>query len=373
MTKPFREYHLLLILEEFEKQHLPLDRFISNYFRANKACGSKDRRYIVDTAYNMMRWRGLLDGIGKSSWTERLDTYKKNDIEKCQHDTSLPEHVRCSFPKDLFDMIADTYGKEQAAEICLASNSAAPTTVRVNTIKISRDDLFKKLQKHYEVSRCKHSTTGITFNKRINFLGMEEFKEGLFEVQDEGSQLVSALVKINDSEQILDYCAGAGGKALAIAATMNNKGQIFLHDVRDKALAQAKKRLKRAGVNNCQIVKNDSPQLKKLKKNLDWVVVDAPCSGSGTWRRNAEMKWKTSATDIENLVGQQRHIFEKALSFMAPKGYIVYITCSIFPKENELQIKHFSETYNLELVDTFKSQPTQNGMDGFFGATLRRK
>jgi len=204
-----------------------------------------------------------------------------------------------------------------------------------------------------------------------NFFATEEFKQGLFEIQDEGSQLIALLVGAQPKQQVFDYCAGAGGKTLAFAPNMHSQGQIYLHDIRAHALLQARKRLKRAGIQNAQIINDDSPKLPKLKKKMDWVLVDAPCSGSGTLRRNPDMKWKFDDAMITRLVGEQRKIFERALSFMSPEGRIVYATCSIFPEENQNQIDHFVKTYNLKIEGKpFISLPKLNGMDGFFAAVL---
>jgi 16S rRNA C967 or C1407 C5-methylase (RsmB/RsmF family) len=218
------------------------------------------------------------------------------------------------------------------------------------------------------------SPLGITFQKKINFFELPEFKEGLFEVQDEGSQLLAFLVKAKPGQQVLDYCAGSGGKTLAFAPSMQNKGQIFLHDVRPKALLECRKRLRRAGIQNAQTVAHDSPKLSKLKKKMDWVLVDAPCTGTGTLRRNPDMKWKFSQEILSRLIGQQRMIFEKALSYMRPEGRIVYATCSILQEENQEQIEHFLKTYSLELEgETFQTFPALGGMDGFFGAILKKQ
>lgn len=225
----------------------------------------------------------------------------------------------------------------------------------------------------YEVSPCQLAPHGIVFHKKINFFNLPEFKEGLFEVQDEGSQLVADLCRVEPGEQVLDYCSGSGGKTLAFAYRMQQKGQIFLHDIRDHILAEAKKRLKRAGIQNAQIIEYESPKLKKLKKKMDWVLVDAPCSGTGTLRRNPDMKWKFSEEALRRLVGEQRMIFEKALSFLKPSGKIVYATCSILKEENEEQISHFLKTYPLELAaDPFRSLPQKDSMDGFFGAVFKK-
>jgi len=153
---------------------------------------------------------------------------------------------------------------------------------------------------------------------------------------------------------------------------MQNKGQIFVHDVRIHALQDAKKRLRRAGIQNAQIFLAQDPKQKQLKKKMDWVLVDAPCSGTGTLRRNPDMKWKFNLEMVQRLSGQQRTIFEKALSFMKPEGRIVYSTCSVLPQENEEQMHHFMKTYNLKIEGSiFQSFPSEGGMDGFFGVVLK--
>ena len=167
----------------------------------------------------------------------------------------------------------------------------------------------------------------------------------------------------------LGFLCGLRRKNVAFAPGMQGKGQIYLHDIRPKALAEARQRLKRAGIQNAQTVE-DEKKLKLLKKKMDWVLVDAPCSGTGTLRRNPDMKWRFSEEGLKKLVGQQRMIFEKALSFLGPKGHIVYATCSVLAEENEEQTAHFQKTYGLKLVKEFKRLPTEGGMDGFYGAVF---
>jgi len=373
--KPFREHHLLQLLEIYSSRSLPLDLIIADYFRANKALGSKDRAYIADTAYSMIRWKGLLNYLAKDpdNWDEAFQLINSVDLEKSIHDQTIPLHTRHSFPKIIFDSLVKAYGETRACELCLHSNTRAPATVRANTLKISRDELMSKWSEDYDISPCEFAENGIIFNKKINFFGIPEFKEGLFEVQDEGSQLLANMIKVIPGQLVLDYCAGAAGKALAIAPQMRQKGQLYLHDIREKALYEGRKRLKRAGAQNIQIVSANSPQLKKLKKKMDWVLVDAPCSGMGTLRRNPDMKWRFDENTIPKLIGLQRIIFEKALSFMKPDGYIVYATCSMLAEENQDQVNHFINTYDLEIAsEPFQSWPLPGGMDGFYGVVLQK-
>lgn len=372
----FRNHHLLSLLQIYKDQSGPLDVAIGHYFRANKALGSKDRAFIAETAYTMVRWLGLLDYLSNvpGDWESRFEAYQTKEFTMFQGDESLPPHLRVSFPEELFELFVDSHGEEKALELCLTSNTQAPTTVRVNTLKISREELLRRWEPVFSVSPCEHSETGILFKERMNFFTLPEFNRGLFEVQDEGSQLLAALVKAQPGEQILDYCAGSGGKTLAFAPFMQNKGQIFLHDVRKHALLESRKRLRRAGIQNAQQVDaEDLTRLKKLKKKMDWVLVDAPCSGTGTLRRNPDMKWKFDGAGLQRLVGQQRVIFEKSLSFLKPGGSIIYGTCSCLNEENEEQVEHFIKTYGLELASpVLKILPTMGGMDGFFGAVFKQ-
>lgn len=377
MTRPsFREHHLLEILIGYEQQTLPVDLYISRYFRLHKAIGSKDRGFIADSFYALIRWKGLIDHVanGRLEWERRLKLFQEMDLDALYKDESIPWHIRVSFPKLLFDTIADSYGVEKGAELCRISNFPAPTTVRANALKTTRDELLTRWADVYDISPCNDSPCGITFHKKINFFGLPEFQQGFFEVQDEGSQLVAAMLQAAPGDQVLDYCAGSGGKTLAFAPAMKNQGQIFLHDIRPHALLEARKRLRRAGIQNAQIVQAEDAKLKKMKKRMDWVLADVPCSGTGTLRRNPDMKWKFDDEMVARLVGLQRQIFEKALSFLKPGGKIVYATCSLLKDENERQVEHFVATYDLELIgQPFHSLPSQGGMDGFFGAVFTQK
>lgn len=373
--RPFREHHLLQIINAYSEQNLPLDLFISQYFRFHKALGPKDRGMISDTIYAMVRWQGLLDALSTPpfSWEKRLDLFQQTDLSSYENNTSLPLHIRLSFPKELFDRMVASHGEKSAIELCRITNQPAPTTIRVNPMKITRNDLLKRWQSIYDISPCNNSENGIVFHKKINFFSLPEFQEGLFEVQDEGSQLLSELMQVLPGQQVMDYCAGSGGKTLAFAPRMQGKGQIFLHDIRSHALLEARKRLKRAGIQNAQTVSADDPKLSKLKKRMDWVLVDAPCSGTGTMRRNPDMKWRYSDEMLTRLTGQQRVIFEKALSYLKSDGRIVYATCSLLQEENEDQVAHFMKTYDLHIEgEPFRSLPSVNGMDGFYCVVLKR-
>jgi len=371
----YREHHLLQLLENYSQQTLPLDRFISHYFRDHPALGSKDRAFIAETVYHLIRWQNLLDDLAPSrSWKDRYHTCLTIDIDALQQREEIPLATRLSFPQPLLDLLINSYGVEKASELCLISNTPALTTVRANALKICRDDLLTLWKEKYEVVPTQTSLEGIVFLKKINLFQLPEFKQGLFEVQDEGSQLLAGLMDVKPGQQVLDYCAGSGGKTLAFAPRMQGKGQIYLHDIRPLVLQEARKRLRRAGIQNSQILLPDRSHLHKLKKKMEWVLVDSPCSGTGTLRRNPDMKWKFNSDLLHRLMGQQRLIFEKALSFLHPAGRIVYATCSLLREENQCQVEHFLSTYSLQIEgEVFQTLPHPRGMDGFFGVVLKKK
>jgi len=372
--KPFRDYHILEFFKSYNPKEMPLDRALRHYFKHNRALGAKDRAEIAETVYGIIRWLGLVDFFCKKpiTYEKRLQIFRDLSSLKKELPENMPEHIAVSFPKVLFNKVKESHG-QKAKEICLALNKRAPLTIRVNSLKISRDKLFNGWKEKYRISLCRLAKDGIIFHEKINLFSLPEFKEGFFEIQDEASQLAAEMVDVKRGDSVLDFCAGAGGKALAIAARLGNSGQIYLHDIRKKILQDAKKRFKRAGAQNFQIFSPDDPKLKKLKKKMDWVIADVPCTGSGTYRRNPDMKWRFSGTMLKELVGKQRHIFEKALSFLKPDGKIAYFTCSILQEENQLQVAHFLKTYNLSLVGTpLQTIPKPNGMDGFFAAIFSR-
>lgn len=351
MIKPFREYHLDNFLTYWENQGGPLDAALATYFRSHKALGSKDRGEISEKVYSHVRWQLLPEG---------------------KDDPSLPLHLRASAPLPLWEAFVRSYGEEKAFHLLLESNYPAPTTIRINPLKTTREALFEKWKNSYDISLTEHSPLGITFHKKIVFFSLSEFKEGLFEIQDEASQLVASEIDPKPGDHILDWCAGSGGKTLGFAFKTQGKGQIYLHDVRKGILYEAKKRVARAGIQNIQLLfADEEKKQEKLKRKMDWVLVDAPCTGTGTLRRNPDMKYRFDEKLLSHYVGEQRKIFEKALSFLKPGGKIVYATCSILKDENEQQLDHFLKTYPLKCVkDPFRSLPSRGGMDGMFAATL---
>lgn len=367
MRLPFCDHHISVILESYAKSEKPLDLLLSEYFRSHKSIGAHDRRAIGETLYGMVRWKTLIDHFAQTDHgLDRLSCYRNISLEQCKQDSTIPEPIRLGINDFLYKRFCATFGLEKAREICRTLNTPAPTTIRVNLLKTSRDDLLKKWEGKFAMTACAKSAAGIQFQKREPLFALPEFKDGLFEVQDEGSQLVSELIDAKPGEQILDYCSGSGGKTLAFAPSMQGKGQIYLYDNRPWILHEARKRLNRAGIQNAQFV--------LPKRLVDWLLTDVPCSGTGTLRRNPDAKWKIDGAMIERLVEQQREIVNEALRHLKPGGKLVYATCSILPEENENQVAYFLKNHPLVLdKEPLSLLPVENGMDGFFAAVFKKQ
>lgn len=377
----FRVRHLENCLCGFEEATLlkqPLDLFLQRYFRAHKAIGSSDRAWICDNVYEMVRWKGLIDYLTPppTTWPNRLRTYIISDRWRGHtKNASISPHTRCSFPKELFSRIEMAFGTKKAMDICNILNEPAPTFLRVNTLKISRDRVYKYLlNKAIPLEKCQHSPYGLVLSTKVRLLDLPEYKKGYIEIQDEASQLVAFKVQVQPGEKVLDYCAGSGGKSLAFGPQMENCGKIYLHDTRDYLLRQAKVRMRRAGIQNYVLLCPRDPLHTRLHGLMDWVVVDVPCSGTGALRRNPDIKWNYSDKELFDKIGLQREIFEKAIQYLKPHGKVVYITCSILDEENVQQVKYFCQKHSMLLSDApFHALPQSKGMDGFFCATLERK
>ena len=231
--------------------------------------------------------------------------------------------------------------------------------------------------------------------RRLSDILSGAYQKGFAEIQDQGSQIVSELVFAQPGENVLDFCAGAGGKTLALAALMDNRGQIHAYDADKHRLAPIHERLRRAGVRNVQVHTPDS-DLSMLIEKLDRVIVDAPCTGSGTWRRRPDSKWKLTKENLEERLRQQEEVLSEAAPFVRPGGFLIYITCSIFPEENENQVYSFvsdnpeyelvsvgevwEELYGFDKPQPWSSDmksitltPNSTGTDGFFFAVMERR
>jgi 16S rRNA C967 or C1407 C5-methylase (RsmB/RsmF family) len=373
MLKPFRKNHIINILREFQQKQAPIDFFLHKYFKANHSIGSNDRKEIAEFVYQYIRWQGLVHHFVQGDLVNKIEWLSQHNPKDFLTQESIPLHIRLSFPKVYFEILRHSLSEKELIEFCLVSNEKAPITIRCNPLKITRDELLNRLKDRFEVTPTSLSPFGIQIHGKANLFQTPEFEQGLFEMQDEASQLVGFMVKASPKDAVLDYCCGAGGKTLSFAHQLQGHGQIYVHDVREQALLEAKKRFNRAGIQNFQILTKGSTTWKQKKHKMDWILVDAPCSGSGTLRRNPDQKWKFTIDMLNELVTLQRSIFEEALNFLKPSGKIVYATCSILKEENQSQIDHFCKEFKLKLTsDPFTSIPKSGEMDGFFAATLEK-
>ena len=371
MNQKFLNKHILNIFSIVEESNKPIDLVIRDYFYQNKCLGSKDRKYIGNTIYEMTRWKSLIDHVNPQ---DRLNFYQNGfNLEKLRVDQSIPDFAKAGLSSFLFQKFSEHFGVEEAKKLGCILNEEAPTTIRVNPLKISKKELFEILEKKFSIKYCEKAPYGISFSKREPLLALEEYKNGFFEIQDEGSQLICQAVDAKPGYCILDYCAGSGGKSLGFAHKMEGKGQIYLHDIRPHILKEAKLRFRRAGIQNAQFLTSDHPQWKTLHQKCDIVILDVPCSGTGTLRRNPHQKWEINQKMIDDLISTQRSIILEAVKFLKPSGQLIYATCSILPEENEKQAEFITKELGFSLENPpMQLKPEHLKWDGFFCAVFRK-
>jgi len=284
--------------------------------------------------------------------------------------------------------LQEAYGAAWGREIA-ALETPPPVDLRVNRLKATVEEAQRELaRENIETERMRYAPDGLRLKRRLSIVAGDAFQNGLVEIQDEGSQIVAALVDARPGMQVMDYCAGAGGKTLAIAAGMNNKGRVVAMDVLETRLDRSAQRLRRAGAHNVErrSIGDNAKWLKRQKGTFDRVLVDAPCTGTGTWRRNPDGRWTLRRRDLEELVPKQAEILDAAAKLVKPGGNLVYATCSVLPAENERQIEAFLARHPdfeaLPVAEVFpelandtpflRLSPLGHGTDGFFAAVLGR-
>ena len=309
---------------------------------------------------------------------------KKNPVEYLAAFHSHPEWMIQTWIK--------TFGLQETKALCSADNTLPPLTLRVNTLKISRNDLKEKLAAAgFESQTTPYSPNGIILSTAVKPIQKTEFfDKGLLRIQDEGAQLIACLVNPERNESILDACAGAGGKSSHLAALLENKGFILAFDRNQEKITELKKEIIRLGITIIETqAGNVSAGLPDaFRERFDCVLVDAPCSGLGTLRRNPEIKWRIMQNDILSFAAQQKKILQQASAAVKRGGRLIYCTCSVLPEENENIVEHFlrvnnqfslgkpSSTIIRPLTDSsgfFRTFPHRHNMDGFFGALLIRQ
>jgi 16S rRNA (cytosine967-C5)-methyltransferase len=313
----------------------------------------------------------------------RLSDKERAIFEKLPELANLSPWVEGEFPEWLYPFLKRRFGDNLKAEM-EAFLVQAPLDLRVNTLKATRKDARASLQKAgLSIEPTPYSPWGLRCEDRPNITQTMAFKEGFVEVQDEGSQLIVGLMDVRPGQAVLDLCAGAGGKTLALAAVLENKGRIVASDTAGWRLKRTKERLKRAGAFNVELRELTGftdKWLKRQKERFDAVLVDAPCSGSGTWRRNPDQKWNIILKDIAELADLQRSLLDVAAPIVKPGGSLVYATCSLLCEENEDVAGGFLEKHpdftlipcGLEKAPFLSLSPLQNATDGFFAAKFEK-
>jgi 16S rRNA (cytosine967-C5)-methyltransferase len=381
-------------LEAIFEQGQYADKVIERTLKSNPKWGAKDRSFIAETTYEMVRWWRLVNFLSPSKdpwdlfgtywlmqgnelppWDEfaRLQTEKI----KSKYDSITDPGLLESIPEWLQTLGSKELGEKWEAEIH-ALNEEAEVVLRVNTLKTTRERLKNLLEadgiRSYLV---KGYPDALVLEERQNVFRHPSFKEGLFEVQDASSQLVAAALQVEPGMRVIDACAGAGGKSLHLAALMGNKGKVISMDVEEWKLQQAKLRARRNGVSifEPKIIEG-SKTIKRLKESADRLLLDVPCSGLGVLRRNPDTKWKLSLESIAKVQATQQELLQSYPSMLKKGGQLVYATCSILPSENEDQIKKFLESEagkDFELIEDRKVLAQESGFDGFYIARLLKK
>lgn len=345
----------------------PADHLIDQYFRNHRQMGSKDRAFAAETVYGCLRRMGELEALmapclsgelsdqerarwlvatyllKHSGWSGRALTeagFKDSDAlvtrVRSVKTEELPFSARINMPDWLAEKLVRQYGEIEAVQLSEALNRAAQVGIRVNTLRTNRDELAAKLSE--EGNPCEpmaYSPIGLQRDKRGPLFNTAAFRDGLFELQDEGSQLLALMTEAGPKQKVVDFCAGAGGKTLVLAAMMQNTGALYALDVSPGRLERMKPRLGRAGAYNAQsfVIRDErDPMLKKWQGGMDVALIDAPCSGTGTLRRNPDIKWRP--IDLAMLTKLQAGILESAASLVKPGGRLVYATCSLLEEEN---------------------------------------
>ena len=374
------------------------DKVVEKTLKRDTRWGARDRKFIAETVYDCVRWKRLYNEIAgtKDHFTQEnlwkiftvwavlkgimLPDWKQFEGTpvrriKGKFDELQGQRVfRESIPDWLDQLGEKELGKQWEKELS-ALNEQAEVILRANTLKTTKENLQKVLlENEVETQIIKGYNDALQLTERKNIFTTEAFKNGFFEVQDASSQMVAQYLEVLPGMRVVDACAGAGGKALHLAALMQNKGQIIALDIYENKLKELKRRAKRAGAHNIEPRHIDSTKvIKKLYNNVDRVLIDAPCSGLGVFRRNPDAKWKLQPEFIEDIKKTQAEILNNYSKMLKVGGKLVYATCSILPSENENQVQNFLESHKeFKFIAEKKILPSVSGYDGFYMALLER-
>ncbi|NNL02569.1 MAG: methyltransferase domain-containing protein, partial [Eudoraea sp.] len=374
-------------------------KVVEQLLKRDKRWGSRDRAFIAETTYDIVRWKRLyeeiaevkppynranlfrmfavwavLRGIKLPDWKQLEDTPSRK-IKGRFDELSKTRKYRESIPDWLDALGEKALGEKLWTKELHALNQQAAVILRTNTLKTSKPYLQKRLLDHeINTTTIAGYPDAVKLTERANVFTSEAFKEGLFEVQDASSQLVAPFLEVSPGQRVIDTCAGAGGKTLHLAALMENKGQLIALDIYAGKLKELKRRAKRNGAHNIETRLIDSTKvIKKLYNSADRVLIDAPCTGLGVLKRNPDAKWKLQPEFLDKIVQTQKEILRDYSKMVKKGGKMVYATCSILPQENKDQITHFlgtAEGASFKLVKEKNIYSSKTGFDGFYMALL---
>jgi 16S rRNA (cytosine967-C5)-methyltransferase len=394
----------------------PADTTLSRYFKDHPRLGSRERGAVAEGIYAILRNKSFFTdfaeagasptmrrltilGLAEAVGADALGGLSEEEtafLERVQQidRTLMPPQMRTNLPKWLYDKFVAQYGETETLALAEALNKPAPLDLRVNSIKATRDEVVAALaEAPIAAETMPYAPLGLRVLKKPALQNLPLFKSGAIEVQDEGSQVLSQIVGAKRGEMVVDFCAGAGGKTLALGALMRNTGRLYAFDISEKRLAKLKPRLARSGLSNVhpvQIAHERDAKIKRLAGKIDRVLVDAPCSGLGTLRRNPDVKWRQKVEAVAEMQEKQASILAGAARLLKGGGRLVYATCSLLNEENDVIVEQFladhpdftlvpmnqvlaEQKIELEMGDYLKLLPHKHQTDGFFAAVLERK
>ncbi|MCZ6594312.1 MAG: RsmB/NOP family class I SAM-dependent RNA methyltransferase [Bacteroidetes bacterium] len=399
--------HRNLVFATIDSLHLifnekkQADKVLRNTLKRDKRWGARDRSFIAETTYDIVRWKRLyaeiaqvkepflrpdlfrlfavwttLKGITLPDWPQFENTPTRK-IKGRFDEFSKIRKIRESIPDWLDETGQKELGKQWDKEL-KALNQQAEVILRVNTLKTNIKELQAALMdSNIETETIKGYPDAIRLIERANVFIISVFKKGWFEVQDASSQKVAQLLDPKPGMRVVDACAGAGGKSLHIASLMQNKGQVISMDIYQNKLTELKRRAKRNGAHNIETRLIESTKaIKKLIGKADKVLIDAPCSGLGVLKRNPDTKWKLQAEFLEEVKTTQRDLLDSYSRMVKPGGDLLYVTCSILPSENNRQVEDFltrdpGKDFSLHQEEILL--PSKTGFDGFYMALMKKK
>jgi len=406
---------LIAVVNQLE---FPADSTVSAFFRQHKNLGQRERAALAETVYALLRERIKFQNLAQSgsgsmhrrlamlAWRGNaaflrgaLSPQEQHWLEQVQaiDPMSLASKMRHNMPEWLAEPLLARLGDEEFWKLATALNEAAPLDLRVNALKLKREEAQEQFKAAgIEAVPTPYSPLGLRIDGKPALHELELFTSGGVEVQDEGSQLLALLLAPKRGEMVVDFCAGAGGKTLALGAAMRNTGRLYAFDTSGHRLTAMKPRLARSGLSNvypAQIAHERDDRIKRLTGKIDRVLVDAPCSGLGTLRRNPDLKWRQSPKGVAELQDKQRAILASAARLVKPGGRLVYATCSLLDAENEVIAAEFSAAHPgfkplaadealaksqvdraSELVENgaLRLWPHRHSTDGFFAVAWER-